>query len=61
MKNEQNENVLPLFPLINKLEQIITHATGYEIEADAHIDGYYYLKKDVEELLEELNNGQGNT
>ena len=47
--------------MINKLEQIITHATDYEIEADAHIDGYYYLKKDVEELLEELKNGWENT
>jgi len=42
--------------IINKLEQIITHATGYEDESDAHIDGYYYLKKDVEELLKELSN-----
>ena len=43
--------------IINKLEQIITHATDYEIDADSAIDGYHYLKNDVEKLLEELYNG----
>ena len=40
--------------IINELETIITHATGYEDDADSHIDGYYYLKKDIEKLLHEL-------
>jgi len=53
--------------LIKKLKHIIKTAKEYEIDADSHIDGYYYLMKDLKELVnwnpwkdEDCTTGEGN-
>lgn len=40
--------------VIMRLENIVTVAIDYEIDADSQIDGYDYLKWDIEKLINEL-------
>ena len=46
--------------VVKNLQHIIKTAREYEIDGQSQIDGYNYLIKDVEKLLEEIKNVRSN-